>query len=159
MTVAPSRVKDVPSVVQEVVEEHGPTREELIPILIDVNRELGYIPAAALTEISKQLGVPKSQLFSVASFYNMLSTEPHGRHVIQLCESAPCHVAGGREVWEALQSELALESGQTSEDGRWTLLTASCLGLCSVGPVIVIDEDVYGNVTPEQVPDILARYE
>jgi NADH:ubiquinone oxidoreductase subunit E len=65
---------------------------------------------------------------------------------------------GGREVWLAVQQELGLQDGETSEDGKWTLITASCLGLCGVGPILIIDEDMYGNVTPTQVPDILARY-
>jgi NADH-quinone oxidoreductase subunit E len=104
------------------------------------------------------LRVSNSQLFSVASFYHMLSTKPRGRHLIQFCESAPCHVVGGREVWQTLQDELGLEAGETSADGKWTLVTSSCLGICGVGPVIVIDDDIYGNVAPERVPGILARY-
>jgi NADH:ubiquinone oxidoreductase subunit E len=88
----------------------------------------------------------------------MLSTKPRGKHVIQFCESAPCHVAGGREVWETLKEHLALAENETSPDGKWTLITTSCLGVCGVGPVIVIDDDIFGNVTPDQVPDILSRY-
>ena len=97
-------------------------------------------------------------MFSVATFYQMLSTKPRGRHLIQFCESAPCHVVGGREVWTALQGALKLDPGETSADGKWTLRTTSCLGVCAVGPVIVIDEDIYGNITPKQVPEILGRY-
>jgi NADH:ubiquinone oxidoreductase subunit E len=104
------------------------------------------------------MSIPSSHIYSVATFYRMLSTEPRGRHVIQFCESAPCHVAGGRQVWQKLQNELGLEKGETSQDNKWTLLTTSCLGLCGVGPVMVIDNDIYGNVTPDQVPDILNHY-
>ncbi len=146
-------------VVRSVVQKHGAVKEELIPILTDVNRKLGYLPSAALEEISRLMRVPKSQLFSVATFYRMLSTEKLGRHVIQFCESAPCHVVGGRQVYEALLDTLTLEPGQTSPDGKWTLVTVSCLGVCGIGPVIVIDDDMYGNVTPDQLTDILARYE
>lgn len=145
--------------VRDAVKRHGATRDELIPILSDVNRTVGFLPAEALEEISRLMHVPKSQLFSVATFYRMLSTEKMGRHVVQFCESAPCHVVGGRQVWEALQDALDLEPGQTSDDGKWTLVTVSCLGVCGVGPVIVIDDDMYGNVTPAQVVDILNRYE
>ncbi len=81
-------------------------QDELIPILNEVNREIGYLPSEALDEISRFLQVPKSHLFSVASFYRMLSTKPRGKHVIKFCESAPCHVAGGREVWEAVKDTL-----------------------------------------------------
>lgn len=144
---------------RSAVAHHGAAREELIPILSEVNRVVGYLPAEALNEISQLMRVPKSQLFSVATFYRMLSTEKMGRHVIQFCESAPCHVVGGRQVWEALQDALSLEAGQTSADGKWTLVTVSCLGVCGVGPVIVIDDQIYGNLTPAQIPDILAHYE
>lgn len=145
--------------VREAVQHHGPKREELIPILNDVNRKLGYIPREAFEEISRLMKVPKSQLLSVASFYQMLSTKPRGRHVVQFCESAPCHVAGGRQVWQTLLDTLSLKPGETSEDGRWTLETVSCLGVCGVGPVMLVDEDIYGNLKPDQIAEILARYE
>ncbi len=145
--------------VHAAVKQHGATRDELIPILTDVNRKVGFLPAEALNEISRLMRVPKSQIFSVATFYRMLSTEKLGRHVVQFCESAPCHVVGGRQVWETLQDQLDLEPGQTSPDGKWTLVTVSCLGVCGVGPVIIVDEDIYGNVTPAQVSEILAHYE
>jgi NADH:ubiquinone oxidoreductase subunit E len=158
MTVKDIQAAEVHSVVDAVIEEHGATKDEIIPILNAINAEIGYIPASALEEVSKRLRVPKSQLFSVATFYQMLSTKPRGEHVVQFCESAPCHVVGGRQVWQALQDELSLAPGETSADGKWTLITTSCLGVCGVGPVVLIDEDVYGNVTPEQLPGILARY-
>lgn len=144
--------------VRRAVAHHGAAREELIPILSEVNRSVGYLPSDALSEISRLTHVPQSQVFSIATFYRMLSTEKMGRHVIQFCESAPCHVVGGRQVWESLQDSLNLEPGQTSEDGKWTLVTVSCLGVCGVGPVIIIDDDMYGNVTPSQINEILAHY-
>ena len=158
MAIGVRTAQDVASVVQAAVKRHGATVEALIPILTEVNQALGYLPAEALAEVSRELRVPKSQLFSVASFYHMLSTKPRGRHVIQFCESAPCHVVGGREVWQTLQDELQLAPGATSADGKWTLVTTSCLGICGVGPVIMVDDDIYGNVGPDRVADILARY-
>lgn len=148
----------VDSAVQKAVEQHGTSREELIPILSQVNKELGYLPIGAIQAIAGQLHIPPSQVFSVASFYEMLSTKPRGRHVVHFCESAPCHVVGGREVWQALLEELDVKPGDTTPDGKWSLLTTSCLGICAVGPVIVIDDDIYGNVEPPQVPEILAHY-
>jgi NADH:ubiquinone oxidoreductase subunit E len=158
MATAVKNGQDVRSVVETAVNRHGASQDAVIPVLADVNRALGYLPAEALEEVSQLLRVPGSQLYSVASFYRMFSTRPRGRHVIQFCESAPCHVAGGREVWQALQDHLGLQPGDTSADGKWTLVTASCLGVCGVGPVIVIDDDIYGAVGPERVPEILARY-
>ena len=164
MTAENRTAEDVRSVVEAAVahcgaDGGGATKEDLIPILTEVNKALGYLPPEAFKEVSRLLRMPVSQLFSVATFYHMLSTKPRGRHVIQFCDSAPCHVAGGRQVWMALQEALQLQPGETSADGKWTLQTTSCLGICAVGPVIVIDEDIYGNVTPKQVPEVLTRYE
>lgn len=158
MTIETPSVEAITNAVNQAFEHHAPTIDELIPVLNQVNKSLGYLPSEALTQISRRLHVPKSQLFAVSSFYQMLSTKPRGRHIIQFCESAPCHVVGGRQVWQALSDHLKLQANETSADNKWTLATTSCLGLCSVGPVIVIDDDVYGNVRPEQVPEILARY-
>lgn len=159
MSIEVKEGRDIRKFVRDLVREHGDEKAELIPILHEVNRELGYISDEAIIELSERMHIPSSHIYSVATFYRMLSTEAHGRHVIQFCESAPCHVAGGRQVWQKLQNELGIKKGETSDDDKWTLLTTSCLGLCGVGPVMVIDSDIYGNVTPDQVPGILANYE
>lgn len=145
-------------VVRKAVAHYGPSQEALIPILTEVNRELGYLSPVAMTEISRLLQLPASNAHAVATFYSLLSTKPHGQHVIRFCENAPCHVVGGRRVWRALQSALHLDEGGTTPDGQWSLVTTSCIGLCAVGPVLAIDEDVYGNVEPGQIPEILAKY-
>ncbi|MBN1219414.1 MAG: NADH-quinone oxidoreductase subunit NuoE [Anaerolineae bacterium] len=151
--------KNVTAVVQTAIERHGTTRDALIPILTEVNDTLGYLTPAAMTEISQLLHVPGSQLYETVSFYRMLSTKPRGQHVVQFCESAPCHVMGGRKIWPVLKEALGLEAGETSADGRWTLLAISCPGVCGVGPVMMIDDEVYGNLTPERIREILALYE
>jgi NADH-quinone oxidoreductase subunit E len=157
---------DYAAVVTAAIEKHGRHSDGVIPILLEINHVYGYVPGEALAEIRRQLHTPKdgvyvqpSQLFGLASFYHMLSTQPRGRHVVLFCESAPCHVMGGRQVWQALQDELQLKANQTSSDGKWSLVTTSCLGACGIGPVVVVDEDMYGNVTPEQLPEILGRYD
>ncbi len=151
--------------VEKVVEQHGATRDAIIPILSEINRVLGYIPAAALPEIRRRIQIPQegvfladSHLYSAASFYQMFSRQPIGRHVIRFCESAPCHVTGGRKIIQTLQDELGLQPGETSKDMKWSLLMTSCVGVCSVGPAFLVDDDIYGDVTPERVPEILARY-
>jgi NADH:ubiquinone oxidoreductase subunit E len=163
--VATTIERDVSTIVQEAIEKHGAKRDALIPILSEINHALGYIPAEAFQEVQKQIKseeqtyVSKSQLFGLASFYDMLSTKPRGRHVIKFCENAPCHVVGGKAIWDALCETLDLQNGETTPDKKWTLVTTSCLGLCSVGPVVLIDDDLYGNVNPDQIDEILARYE
>jgi NADH-quinone oxidoreductase subunit E len=157
--------EDVVRLVEKAIEEHGAMPEAIIPILSEINRALGYIPNAALPEIRRRVNLSQegvfladSHLYSAASFYQLFSLQPLGRHIIRFCESAPCHVMGGREVIRAIQDRLGLEPGETSQDGKWSLLTTSCLGVCGVGPVILVDDDIYGNVTPRRIPEILARY-
>lgn len=164
--IAPTIERDVPAVVQEAIKKHGARQDALIPILSEINRVLGYIPGEAFQELRRQLRtrtdqvfVSDSQLYALASFYSMLSTTPRGRHVIRFCESAPCHVVGGNAVWDTLRETLHVENGETTSDKKWTLVTTSCLGLCGVGPVVLIDDDLYGNVSPDQIDDILERYE
>ncbi|HVN15832.1 MAG TPA: NAD(P)H-dependent oxidoreductase subunit E [Anaerolineales bacterium] len=157
---------DLVGLVDRLVQEHGAKRDAIIPILSEINRVFGYIPSAALPEIRRRIQSPQeglfladSHLYSAASFYQMFSLRPIGAHIVRFCESAPCHVMGGREVLKALQQELGLQPGETSKDMRWSLFMTSCLGICSVGPVFLVDDDMYGNVTPERVPEILARYQ
>ena len=154
-----TREKAVGEIVRSVVNKHGTSSKELFAILLEINQTLGYLPTKALKELGIRLKVPESTLLSVVSFYNMLSTKPRGRHVIQFCESAPCHVVGGARVLKSLQNALKLDAGETSADGKWTLNKVSCMGQCDKGPSIMIDDDIYGNVQPDEVGKILARYE
>jgi NADH-quinone oxidoreductase subunit E len=157
---------DVTAVVQAAIDKHGKKRDAFIPILGEINHVFGYVPGEAFREVCKQLNAPdgqtyvaESQLYGLASFYDMLSTKPRGRHVIKFCENAPCHVVGGKAIWNSLRESLKINNGETTSDFKWTLVTTSCIGLCSVGPVLLVDDDMYGNVSPEQIPDILGRYE
>jgi len=159
MTKVKENGHDVLKLVNGVVDEFHAKQEELIPILMRINQEFGYISRLVIEIISRRMHIPQSKLYSVASFYQMIHTKPTGRHTIKFCESAPCHVAGGREVFEALQEKLNLKPGETSEDGKWTLMVTSCLGVCAVGPVMMVDGDIYGNLTPEQLPEILGKYD
>lgn len=157
--------KDLQRLIQAAIQAHGNHRDALIPILAEINRALGFIPTEAIGDLHRALSrgeegvfISDSQIFAVASFYHMFSLQQVGRHVVRYCESAPCHVAGGRTLIQALQAELGLQPGQTSPDRRWTLLSTSCLGVCAVGPVILIDDDLYGALTVERLPHILGRY-
>jgi NADH-quinone oxidoreductase subunit E len=160
------QAKDLAQIVESAIEKHGNQPDAFIPILLEINHDYGYIPAEAIRLARKLLHQPdenvlvsEGQLYGLASFYHMLNTEKTGRHVVQFCESAPCHVQGGREVWKAIQETLNLKAGETDSEGRFTLKTVSCLGVCSVGPVVLVDDDIYGNITPEHLADIFAKYE
>jgi NADH-quinone oxidoreductase subunit E len=158
--------EELDAVIQAAARHHGAKRDATIPILSEVNQAFGFIPTEALGKIRRLINAPEegvfladSHLYSIASFYQMFSLKPTGRHVVRFCESAPCHVVGARQVIQALQDHLGIQIGETSDDKKWTLWTTSCLGICAVGPVFLVDEDLYGNVTPERVPEILAKYD
>src|SRR5512142_1335253 len=119
---------ELPELVDRAVKEHGARRDAIIPILSEINRLLGYIPSAALHEIRRRIQAPEegsfvadSHVYSAASFYEMFSLKPTGAHVIRFCESAPCHVEGGRQVIQAIEKELGLRPGETSDDGTGSL--------------------------------------
>lgn len=157
--------KTLDVILEQATARHGAGRDALIPILAEINQSLGYIPRDAFAKIRRLLNQPEeglfladSHLYATASFYHMFSLELTGKHIIRFCESAPCHVVGAREVIQAIQDHLGIEVNQTTPDRNFTLQTTSCLGICSVGPVFLVDDDLYGNATPESVPAILAKY-
>lgn len=135
---APPVVSDIKEIVRQAIEKHGKTFDALIPILSEINHVLGYI-AEAMRELQQQFHNPAKQNYlgklnySLASFYDMLSTKPRGKHVIKFCENAPCHVVGGKAIWDALRKHLNLDNGGTTPDNQSTLVTTSCIGLCSAG--------------------------
>ena len=152
------RMEEVLAVTDSVIDAHGANREALVEILREANDETGHLSRKQLTRVAERVGLPLSKVYSVASFYSLISLKPLGRHVIRFCEDAPCHVVGGREIWEALEHELGIPFGETTLDGEWSLLTTSCIGACAVGPVMMVDDDIYGNLTPQKVGEIIARY-
>ncbi len=151
-------MEDVIAATNRIIDKYGANSESLVEILRELNDVGGYLTTEHLAQAAKRLRVPESKVASVASFYSLISLEPMGRHVIRFCQDAPCHVVGGREVWEALEHELGIPFGETTLDGEWSLMTTSCIGACAVGPVMMVDEDIYGNLTPERAREIIARY-
>jgi NADH-quinone oxidoreductase subunit E len=129
--------------------------DDIVARLTEINKQLGYIPRAEVEKLAREMHLPAAKVFGAATFYSLFNVTPRGKHVVRFCEDAPCHVAGGRVVYDAIRTTLQLEPGQTSADGKWTFEMTSCLGLCGVGPVMMVDDDVYGNVTVERVAEIL----
>ena len=131
----------------------------LIPLLQDIQSAYGYLPRAVIMEMSRRTGLPASQLYGVATFYEQFYLEPHGRHTIRCCRGTACHVRGGHGMIQAVNRVLGISEGQTTEDMRFTFETVACLGTCFLAPVIMVDNDYYGNMTSGKVKGILERYE
>lgn len=142
----------------KVIEKYGADPEALVEILRELNEENRHLTRDHLSAIADRLSLPPSKVYSVASFYSLISLEPLGRHVIRFCQDAPCHIVGGQEIWDTLEQELGIPFGETTLDGQWSLLPTSCIGACAVGPVMMVDGDIFGNLTPERVRSIIARY-
>ena len=129
--------------------EHKPCR--LIPILQAVQEEYRYLPEEVLTYVATALRLPPARVYGVASFYAHFALQPKGKHVIRLCDGTACHVKRSIPILEALRSKLGVtEQLKTTPDMLFTVETVSCLGACGLAPVVVIDDDVHGMVSPEQ---------
>jgi NADH-quinone oxidoreductase subunit E len=149
--------------VKEIVEKVKQETLEEGDILINTLHAIqdyynNFVPPEAAEEVAKLLNIPVSRVYEVLSFYSMFSIKPRGKYVIRVCKSLPCHVTGGREVMEALKNKLGIEIGETTTDGMFTLETTSCLGLCGVAPVIMINDQSFGNLTPEKIDEIIERF-
>ncbi|MEC9488106.1 MAG: NADH-quinone oxidoreductase subunit NuoE [Halanaerobium sp.] len=129
----------------------------LLSVLKEVQNERGYLAEDDLRLVAKELEVPISKVYGVATFYSLFQLEPKGKYVIRICESAPCHVKGAVDVLEAIQEELNIHVGETTEDGLFSLELSSCLGLCGVAPAMLINQEAYGNLDRSRVRQILAQ--
>ena len=144
--------------VAELVEPFAGRPSELIQALHRVQEELGYIPKEAQRAVAAALGVPLSQVHGVVTFYHFFRTEPVGRHTIRLCLGTACYVRGAARVLQTLREELGVDLGGTSADGLFTLEGVRCLGACGLAPVMMVDGEVYGRLTPGRAREILSRY-
>ncbi len=150
---------DIRELDQMIEDEFGNDKENLIMILQAIQRRYNYLPKPALTYLSAKIGIPYSRIYGVATFYSTFSLEPRGRHIVSICLGTACHVRGGERIHDRICDALNIHDGQTTEDGRFTLESVRCIGCCSLGPVIKVDEEMHGRLTADQVAQILDHYE
>lgn len=135
----------------DILNRHGYRPSGLIPILQAVQHEYRYLPEEVLTFVATSLDVPPARVFGVATFYAHFALEPKGRHVIRICDGTACHVKQSLPILDALREKLGTsEKQKTTADTLFTLETVACLGACGLAPVLVIDDKVYGGMTPER---------
>ena len=140
------------------MDESERDQRELIHILHRIQKQFGYVPAQAISQISKQLKISESEIFGVLTFYKAFTLEPRGKHSVTLCMGTACHVRGGVQIVDELERKLNIKVGQTTPDGEFTLETVNCLGCCAIGPVVVVDEKYYSHITVKKVDNILKKY-
>ncbi len=144
--------------IAELAEKYEHKRDGMMPILEAIQEKYRYISDFAMQEVARQLGVFPTEVYGVVSFYSFLSTEPKGRFVIRLCRTLSCDFAGKKEVARQLQNELGIKFGETTGDRMFTLEYCNCLGMCDHGPAMLVNNDVYTQVHPEMVSEIIDKY-
>jgi NADH-quinone oxidoreductase subunit E len=137
----------------------GNKRENLIPILQQIQAEFGYLPPDAMLEAARFLNIPEIHVYSVATFYNQFRLTPPGKHSVRVCMGTACHVKGGHITLAAWQRRLKIESGQTTSDREFDLDTVACVGCCAMAPVTVVDKKVEGKADPTRVDGILLQFQ
>lgn len=130
---------------------------ELIPLLQSAQDHFGYIPRRAMTYISGVTGIPESEVYGVITFYSQFRLQPMGKYLIRACAGTACHVSGAKTIIETIEDEIGIEVGGTTEDGLFTFNTVACIGCCSLAPVIMIDDDTYGRLTPSSLRKLLRQ--
>ena len=142
-----------------IEEEFSNDKENLIMILQAIQRRYNYIPRPTLTYLSEKIGIPLSQIYGVGTFYSTFSLEPRGKNIISICLGTACHVRGGQKIRDTIEESLSIRDGETTQDMRFTLESVRCIGCCSLGPVVKINEDIHGRVTSDNAKKILGNYE
>jgi NADH-quinone oxidoreductase subunit E len=141
----------VSSIVSRVVERHGRDKDMLIQILLDLQSGFGWLPEEVLAEVRRELGIPWTRIYQVATFYKAFSFAPRGKHRIRVCMGTACQVRGAPLIRDRVQQLLDIEPGETSPDMKFSLETVNCLGCCAMGPVITIGDEYHGHLT---IPDV-----
>lgn len=142
----------------EILEEYKGKEGVLIPVLQRAQEIKGYLPEETIRAIADFFNKPYSEVYGVATFYAQFRLQPSGENTIRVCAGTACHVRGGKAILDKICSELNIAPGGTSADGKFSLEPVACLGACGLAPVMMINDTTYGRLTPEKIPEILAKY-
>lgn len=143
---------------EKLLSKYGKERSALLPVLQELQDEYSYLNEAIINEVAKTFELSQTDIFSVASFYHFLNTKPKGKYVIRLCRTISCDLKGKEEILRALESELGIKMGETTADKKYTLDYANCMGMCDRGPAMLINNDLYADLTPSKAVDIVRSY-
>jgi len=145
--------------VEVILERYQHDKGMLVAILQDIQAEYNYLPKEALQKVSNSLEVPFTRIYSVATFFKSFSLKPRGRHLISVCMGTACHVRGAPKILDAIERELGIKAGETTEDLRYSLETVNCVGACALGPMVVVDGSYSGEMKVDKVKPLLESYD
>ncbi len=133
-------------------------QEKLLVLLEEAQNKFGYLSKEVMAELAESLGLSKSDVYGVATFYSFLSTKPQGRNVIRICKSLPCLITNGQTIIESVEKEIGIKPGETTPDGKFSFQLTNCIGVCDKPPAMMINRDVYVDLTPSKISQILKAY-
>lgn len=149
---------EMKELIKDLADQHGRTRESLLPILQGIVKEERRVSEEAMTEVARELDMSAALVYGTATFYSFLDTEVRGKYVIRLCRTITCDMKGKKEILDTLQQLLKINLGETTKDNRFTLLETNCLGWCHKGPAMLINEEAYTELTADKVSEIIDEY-
>lgn len=148
----------IQSLIKDLANQYGKKRESLLPIIQGVVERENYLSEYSMIEIAREIDVPASDVYGTATFYSFIEIQPTGKYVIRICKTISCAMEGKNQVLFAIQDMLKIKLGETTPDKRFSLLESNCLGWCHKAPAMLINNEVYTQLTPEKVRDILSGY-
>ena len=151
--------EDKVQIIKDVCASFGNKSGEIINVLHQVQGKFGYLPIEVQAVVAQELNMPVAKIYGIVSFYSFFTMEPKGDHPIDVCLGTACYVRGAEKVLDAFKRALNIEVGKCTADGRFSLNCLRCVGACGLAPVVMIGSKVYGRLTPDQVPSIIAEYE
>jgi NADH:ubiquinone oxidoreductase subunit E len=149
---------NIQNLIKNLADEHGRKRESLLPIMQGVIEQEKFLSEYSMVEIAREVDIPASDVFGTATFYSFLETKPAGTYIIRVCKTITCAMKGKNQILFAIQDMLKIKLGETTPDKKFSLLETNCLGWCPKAPAMLINDDIYVELTPEKVRDILSSY-
>jgi len=143
--------------VDAIIARHGTQADVAIPMLQEMQERYGYLPAEALRYLAEKTDCTPAQLYGVVTFYSQFRLKPVGKHMVRVCHGTACHVQGAEHISQVISDVLHVKDGETTEDGLYTVESVACLGCCSLSPVMMIDDTVYGRLTRAEVQKIFKQ--
>jgi NADH-quinone oxidoreductase subunit E len=143
---------------KEILGRYRERSGSLIEVLQEIHDAYGYIPKETVELTAETLGCSTAHIYGVLTFYTQFYLTPRGKHILRVCQGTACHVMGGKQVFEYLSQRLAIKDGETTRDNQFSLEQVACVGACGMAPVVVVDEDSFGNVSVQGTEDIISRY-
>mgnify|MGYP001818504972 CR=1 FL=1 len=143
---------------KEILNRYGGRSGSLIEVLQEIHNSYGYIPQETVELTAEALGCSSAHIYGVLTFYTQFYLTPRGKHILRVCQGTACHVMGGKQVFDYLSQKLAVGDGETTKDNQFSLEEVACVGACGMAPVVVVDDDSFGNVSVQGTEDILSQY-